>query len=226
MTNNKLFKIRIKHLKAVATLLQLTPFLRCILLNGSLAEGKIEQTSDIDLLLIAKDGRIFSTRFFASILTWLTGLKRSSDEKKDHSGKFCLNYFLTVSFLTVPTGRGEKVDQYCAHNYSKSLMVWGKRDIFFNFMEINRENWSKYLTNQKSYLKSKNDRSKIKSKIPIRTWHFGVRMRDFMEKMLGDRVEQMLKKIQLRKINRDPRTIKYPDYIVINDKELRFHSPK
>jgi len=229
LTEDKLFKLRIRHLKAVATLLQLTPFLRCIMLNGSLAEGKIRLSSDIDLLLVAKDRRIFTARFFASILTWFTSLKRSSNTKKDHSGKFCLNYFLTENFLVVPTGRGEKIDRYCAHNYSNSLMIWGKRDVYFNFINANRENWKKFLIRNKipalpagrqdTNIKQIQNRNKIKSSIPIRTFHMGVRFRDIVEKMIGDRIEQYLKKIQLRKIKIDDK------YVVANDKELRFHSP-
>ena len=241
MAKNKLIKRRIRHLKAVATLLQLTPFLRCILLNGSLAEGKTKRTSDVDLLIVAKDNRIFTTRFFASILVWLTGLKRSSDESKDHSGRFCLNYYLTESFLVVPTGRGEEVDRYCASNYSKSLMVWGMRDIYFQFMEINRENWKKYLNFSFAYEQKgvTNPRSRkyhtniqhtkyrkiLKKNFPIRTFHTGIRLRNIVEQLLGDRAEGILKRIQLRKINRDPRTKKYPTYIVVNDKEMRFHPP-
>ncbi len=221
LTEDKLFKLRIRHLKAVATLLQLTPFLRCIMLNGSLAQGKIKLSSDIDLLMVAREGRIFTARFFASILTWLTSLKRSSNPKKDHSGKFCLNYFLTENFLVVPTGRGEKVDRYCAHNYSNSLMVWGKRDIYFNFINANRENWKKFLIRNKiqdTNIKQIQNRNKIKSSIPIRTFHMGVRFRNIVEKMIGDRIEQYLKSIQLKKIKVDNK------YVVANDKELRFHS--
>jgi len=192
------------------------------MLNGSLAEGKIKLSSDIDLLIVAKDGRIFTTRFFASILTWLTSLKRSSDTKKDHSGKFCLNYFLTENFLVIPTGRGEKVDRYCAHNYSNSLMVWGKRDIYFNFINVNRENWKKYLKKPFAVYRIPYTvylRKVLKSNFPIRTFHLGIKLRNIVEKMIGDRIEQYLKKVQLRKIKIDNK------YVVANDKELRFHSP-
>ena len=222
LTEDKLFKLRVRHLKAVATILQLTPFLRCIMLNGSLAEGKIRLSSDIDLLLVARDGRVFTVRFFASILTWLTGLKRSSDTKKDHSGKFCLNYFLTENFLVVPTGRGEKIDKYCAHNYSNSLMVWGKRDIYFNFINANRENWKKYLKPEAVYRIPYTVylRKVLKRNFPIRTFHMGVRFRNIVEKMIGDKIEQYLKNVQLKKIKVDNK------YVVANDKELRFHNSK
>jgi len=39
-------------------------------------------------------------------------------------------------------------------------------------------------------------------------------------------LESILKKYQIKKIESDPRTKKYPALIVYNDKELRFHPPK
>lgn len=235
--SNNILKIRIKHLKIIAALLSAIPFLKCIILNGSLAEGKVKKDSDIDLLIIAKEGRIFTVRFFSNILVFLSGLKKSPDDHKDDNGRFCLNYFLTENSLLVPTGRGEEVDSYCARNYSKSLMVWGKREIYWKFMEENRKNWEKFLDSniqemkKGEKLKSYRDelRRKVKEKLPVKNFYYLILIKRIGEKILsrsfGELFEKIVKNIQLKKINSDPRTKKYPRFIVANDKEMRFHPP-
>jgi hypothetical protein len=42
----------------------------------------------------------------------------------------------------------------------------------------------------------------------------------------GDLVESKLKSMQVRRIESSPMTKKYPELIVYNDKEMRFHPPK
>ena len=220
----KIYNHRLRNLKIMAKLLQLVPFIRCIILNGSMAESKIKKSSDIDLLIIAKRGRIFTCR--AAVLFWayISGLKRSSDRNKNHAGQFCLNYFLTDNFLTIPHNRGEKMDRYCAENYSKSKLIWGDEKIFNKYMSVNAEWMNKYLgkiTNHKSQITNKYQISNIKLFIWI------ARAKEYiLSKRFGNWVERVLKNIQVKKINQDPRVKKYPQLIVINDKELRFHPPK
>ena len=48
----------------------------------------------------------------------------------------------------------------------------------------------------------------------------------FLSGRFGDWLERKLKSIQIKKIESDPRTKKYPLLIVYNDRELRFHPPK
>lgn len=215
----------------MAYFLQGAPFLRCLILNGSLAQGVIKISSDIDLLIIAKTGRIFTTRFLVNCLTRLIGQKRPNDETKPHGGKFCLNYFLTENFLKIPLGRGREMDQYCAENYSKSILVAGDQRLFEKFMSLNSE---LFLLNQRSSasrrIKDQNDNAKIKRFFPIKTLFLFILMKIIAEVILstwvGDRVEEALRWYQVRRIELDPRTEKYPNLIVYSDKELRFHPPK
>ncbi len=44
--------------------------------------------------------------------------------------------------------------------------------------------------------------------------------------ILGDWFEFQVKRFQIWLIEKDARTWKYQDYIVYNDRELRFHPPK
>lgn len=220
MSNDYLIKKRIRLAKVMSTLIFGVPFVRCVILNGSLAQGKSERKSDIDLLIICKSGRIFTARFLSTLLVWLTGFKRSSNESKYHGGKICLNYFLTDQFLIIPHNRGEEMDRYCAKNYSQSLLMAGDRMIFKKFVETNHSWMQKYVANQK--IKADPKIMMVSSNQPKAKFVF--------EKLLsgyfGHRIEMWFKRLQINRINNDPRTKKYPHLIVVNDNEMRFHPPK
>ncbi|MEK9156162.1 MAG: nucleotidyltransferase domain-containing protein [Patescibacteria group bacterium] len=246
--------------RRICAILQMVPFLRCLILNGSLAQGKARPDSDIDILVIGRDGRIFTARFFILLLSTLLGVKRSSDDAKSHAGKFCFNYFMTTSYLKIPAGRGTAMDRYCAENYSKSVLVWGDKKTFRRFFE---ENERLFALAQKSKDKDQNhglkigmneicanilrtnlkrvrssrligftsnntSRYKPHQDFPIYTTMVRL-IGIFGEMMLGGRfgdwVERILKKIQIRRIERDPRTARHPNLIVYNDQELLFHPP-
>lgn len=243
----KLYSHRLRNLRVMVKLLRLAPYVRCVILNGSMATGNIKESSDIDILIISQSGRIYTCR--AAILFWatLTGLKRSSNEKKSYAGKFCFNYFLTDNFLTIPHNRGEKVDKYCAENYSKSILLWGDNQFFERFMNINLTWMKRYLPSvrhpalpsgprlcpaETGDAGSTNSSGSI-SEFPIES---GMTNREksiiqkFIDRLLsdkfGNRLEHTLKKIQIARIKKDPAVKKYPKFIVFNDKELRFHYPK
>lgn len=195
------------------------PFTRAIILNGSLTTGTSKKSSDIDFLIIAKSGRIFTARFLVNVLGTLTFIKRTSSESSSHANLFCFNYFLTESFLKIPVGRGKEVDDYCADNYSKSVLVAGDKIVFAKFLDQNRSLFGdRALTDPGKYIK-----------------YFGhKRSKNYLKTILeyllggkfGDVVERGFKNFQKRLIELDGRTQKYPEFIVYNDYELRFHPPK
>lgn len=216
-TNEKLIKSRLFKTRLIGRVVARLPFVRCVILNGSLASGGHQKSSDIDILIIAKNGRIFTARFLVNVLAMALGIKRSSDRNKLHAGKFCFNYFLTESFLKIPTGRGTEMDQYCAQNYSASQYIAGDKKLFDIFMRTNKELFKKYgFKYKKLKILDKKHRLKIKN----------ISLQRILELLFGDRFEGVVKRYQVRRIESDPRTKKYPDLIVFNDQELRFHPPK
>jgi len=222
--NNKLIKRRLSKTRFVGRLLAQFPFVRCVILNGSLAQNKSKESSDIDILIIAKSRRIFSARFFVNVFGTIFKIKRSKDEVSGHAGKFCFNYFLTEDFLKIPTGRGEKMDCYCADNYSHSRFVAGDMKLYEKFMKENQGLFEKYgfkITKSKLQMTNKNPNYKFENDIM-----FSLRIKSGMIHCIGDWFERKVKLYQIKKIESDPRTKKYPDLIVYNDQELRFHPPK
>lgn len=202
--------------------------MRCVILNGSTACGKIKGSSDIDLLIIAEKRRVFTARAFCVFLVYLSGRKRSSDDHKSHRGRLCLNYFLTSGYLMVPHNRSYEMNKYCAENYSGSVLLAGNRELFEKFMKVNESWMSKYPGKNSKFLIS-NVKSNPKSQKTMEQWDSGTiqKVTEYvLVGNLGNRLEAWLKKVQLSRINHDPRTSKYPDLIVANDREMRFHPPK
>ena len=82
----------LRRAKLAAKVLRFVPFLRMAGLNGSLVRGEENVSSDIDFLIIAKRGRLYTARFFAIILVHLTGYRRYADKV---AGRICLNCYLS-----------------------------------------------------------------------------------------------------------------------------------
>ncbi|MFA7253016.1 MAG: nucleotidyltransferase domain-containing protein [Patescibacteria group bacterium] len=204
----------IRKTQKFAYLLQLLPFIRLVILNGSLAQLEAREGSDIDLLIIAKHGRIFTVRFLVNLFGIVSLQKRPRDENKNHFGKFCFNYFMSDSFLKIGVAPGRA--EYCRQNYSKSIRVFGDKKLFDRFLRENK-------------LPGAGDK-KLKGIFPVQVnilfrWK-GHLLEFLLSGLIGDKVEETLRRIQVAKIMADPITNKYKEYIVYNENELRFHPPK
>jgi hypothetical protein len=77
--------------KLAGNVLRFVPFLKMAALNGSVVRGEETKKSDIDVLIIAKSGRLYTCRFFAVLLIHLTGWRRHG---KKTAGRICLNCYL------------------------------------------------------------------------------------------------------------------------------------
>jgi hypothetical protein len=196
----------------ISKLLACLPTVVAILLNGSIAQGSGNKSSDIDLLIITKSHRLWTARFFVLLCLTFLGLKRSKDHTKSHAGKICANYFLADNYLKIPTGRGKQMDNYCADNYSRSVLLAGDKKVFEKFFWVNKK-----LFEQKTVIAPKGALW-AESSLLARG--------NLSKENIGNRIEKMLKYLQIRKIEQDPITNRYPNLIVYNDLEARFHPPK
>lgn len=72
------------------------PFVEFVYAAGSMAMGNVGAHSDFDVLIGAKKGRIFSTRFFCIILFGALRRRRKKfSHHEDASNTICLNHFVT-----------------------------------------------------------------------------------------------------------------------------------
>ncbi len=186
----------------------ITPFVRLIGINGSVARGKARKDSDIDFLVVAKAGRIWTVRFLVSGIVWTMGLLRQA---QDRAGKVCLNCFLTDKSLNIrPNDKGE--EKKVALSNLSLLPLVEVDGTYEKFMGTNQ--WmSRFGKAGNSKFKSQN--AKLQFKI-----------QKLLEKILsgriGDFTEKYLKSYQLRRILRDPRTNRRGSGQVATDKKIRF----
>jgi hypothetical protein len=148
------------------------------------------------------------------------GIKRSSNPEKEYAGRICLNYYLADDYLQIPTGRGTKIDRYCAENYAKAKFLSGDYSLFSRFLQRNIKLFHKY---------------GVKLGVPYNEFSGGTQyaapiITKMWEKILsgkfGDRVESKLKSSQISRIEANPIARNQSDLIAYNDKEIRFHPSK
>ena len=68
------------------------PFVRMVVLTGSVATGEATQKSDIDFLIVTKKRRIYLARAIIVVMAKIWGEYRSNNNV---AGKLCLNWFLS-----------------------------------------------------------------------------------------------------------------------------------
>jgi len=196
-----------KKAKRMVKLIQQIPFIRLVMVSGSLAMDNPKEESDIDLLIVTKAGRIWTCRGLTTLFIHCLGQRRHGLLTKD---RFCLNHYLTNQSLKVPFP-----SLYNAQTYAHLVPIWqAEPGLYKKFQRANQ--WlGKYLVfypaGQKGYLR------KIKNN------QFFTFLRKFRESILdnriGDVVEFILKKIQARRIN----PYQPGGRVVFDDRQLEFH---
>jgi len=87
---------KIKKAKSVADLVKMVPTVKLVGISGALAMENSDEDDDIDLFIVAASGRLWLTRFLATILVEVTGQRRrpraslanSSTSEESHSTPF------------------------------------------------------------------------------------------------------------------------------------------
>jgi len=196
-----------KKAKRMVKLLQQIPFIRLVMVSGSLAMDNPKEKSDIDLLIVTKAGRIWTCRGLTTLFIHCLGQRRHGLLAKD---RFCLNHYLTNQSLKMPFP-----SLYNAQTYAHLVPIWqAEPGLYKKFQRANQ--WLKkylvfYPAGQKGYLK------KIKDN---RFFTFLRKFREsILDKKVGDGVEFILRKIQARRIN----PYQPGGRVVFDDKQLEFH---
>lgn len=171
------------------------PFTRVVFLTGSMAEGRANEKSDIDLFIQVKEGRIWSTRFFVTLLIHIAGIRRTDN---DIPGKVCLNWFATFNAPAKQKGRVYKVlwKDFERHPRLKGQSLLQHGDLIPDLVSppANQARMTTKLFFEK-----------------------------LLSGFLGNAVEKILKKYQIARILHDPRTHEPGSQVRYSDQELGFH---
>lgn len=200
---NKISEEKYKILLRVVKLLKFIPYTRMVAVSGRVAMKNAEKKSDLDLLIVFEKGHIFTGRFLTVALLSILGKRRNGKKIKN---KICLNHFLSTDFFV------SVQDLFSSHEYVFMLPIFGFA-VYQNFFVKNV--WIK------------NYRLNFKSKIPIlkeeKDSQFSKQARKMLEKMFSFQfIESSLKKMQIEKILKNPKTQKTGGVIIYSDDELAF----
>lgn len=211
-----LMKYRPKYLKRAikgAGYLRFVPFIRMLGLNGSMVRGEEKQTSDIDLLLVVKKNRLYTARFFATILTELTGYRRKGNKS---AGRLCLNCYLSDENLKIAPVN-PKSRKKVAGAYKRLIALIDDNDYETRFFRKNK--WfNRYKVSGRVY--NENLREKLEKYFPLRPKKWGERA---LSGKFGDWLENKLMDYQVRRIMAGK---KKGDEIVCERNEIRLHPKK
>jgi predicted nucleotidyltransferase len=99
ISRQKIASAKWKKVRRIGVWLAACPFLRGLVVSGSLAFDNTKEQSDIDFLVITAPGRIWTGRTFLSFLLQIIGQRRHGDVIEN---KICLNHYIALDTLTVP----------------------------------------------------------------------------------------------------------------------------
>ena len=213
------YQRRVKNLKVLGYLLQIAPFVRAVILTGSMTKGSTKESSDIDLLIVTKERRLYLARFFVTLLTTLTGLRRTP-KTKNPAGKFCLNYYLAADNLDIRPHTAR-----CARFHRHIIRVWDKDGIC---ERIYRQN--QWLRNYEPKIADKSQIAILKNNFPLDRWLILSLIRLPLEILLagklGNFAEDKFSKWQMSKILNSKARKDNKKTIVVRKNELRLHPKK
>ena len=122
-TGNELATKRLKTARKVSGLISRFPFIRGILLSGSISKGFMEEDSDIDYFVITHPNRVWFSRLMLMVFKKIFLL----NSKKN----FCINYFVDSDNLEI-----EEKNIFTATEIVTLLPTFGK-DIYEEFYKKN-----------------------------------------------------------------------------------------
>jgi hypothetical protein len=100
---------KLKRIRRLARVLAYIPYLRLLGATGSLAMKNGARTSDWDMFVVLRSGKIWTGRTLLTGFLHFVGKRRHQDKIQD---RVCLNYFVTDDNLEIGTK-----DLFSAHEY-------------------------------------------------------------------------------------------------------------
>ena len=212
MENNYSLEKKWQRFHKRARVFNYIPFVDFVLAAGSMATGKAHEGSDFDVIVAAREGRIFTVRFLSFIFTSLLGIRAKSHnnlhDKLESADKICLSHFITPASYRLSPPHNE----YWKALYESLAPLIGDEERVRTFFQSN--NWVD--------VKKTEDKHKLAK--PLRPRVLKAVISIILSGRFGDWVEKALKNIQIRKIKSHLGLEAYHNpHLIYSDIELQFH---
>jgi predicted nucleotidyltransferase len=178
------------------------PGVLCICVWNSLAMNAAHKESDIDLFIITKKNRIWTTRILITLILTLTGQRKTA---KKHAEMFCLSFFITENHLDLKD-IAIKNDIYLRYWIQTLVPIINKNHTFELFLDKNSTFFS---LNKETLYKSAVQKNTIKHKFSKKMW---------------DICEKILQNIFLPRTKKSFQKLWKPFWVIISDDILKFHN--
>lgn len=191
-------------------LFALCPYIRMAAMCNTLAYGNVKETSDMDLFIITKNGKLATARFFMKIFTELFGV-RVHHEKI--AGRFCLSFFVTERASNLKP-LAHAFDPHLAYFVLTAMPLFGE-SVYRDWLKANEEWVARYF---KRLLSPRI--SHLKESFVARTFRF------FLESflfLLGNWLENFLYEWQMKRDKERQKKFLHSKGIVTNRNVFKFH---
>lgn len=191
-----------------ASLFRHAPFTELVFGSGSLATGMVTATSDFDVLVSVKKGRMFTARYFLLALAVLYGVRRRRDDPHAEPDRLCVNHLITEASWSKPPH-----NSYRTELYRNLILVWGSHTRAAEFFRANA--WCGRKPSATNDLRWKGDTPSWIRRIFEKT--FEGKFGDWVEyRLVRPFALKRLKEYAARRESQNGR-------VVISDAELEFH---
>lgn len=126
-------KKKTKIVEKTVRFLRSIPSIQLIGVSGALAMKNARENDDIDLFIVARRNRLWTTRLLLLLFLELLGLRRKRKERTA-ADKVCLNMLVDESSLCLPK---DKQDLYSAHEVVQMLPVFEREETYARFIQVN-----------------------------------------------------------------------------------------
>jgi predicted nucleotidyltransferase len=211
LRRKKLADRKWKRLRRIFRLLAALPFVRAIFVSGSLSMENSKEDSDVDIIVVAATGRIWTVRTLLTFFTYVLGVRRYGSKTRD---RICLNHYITDASLRIPFP-----SLYNAESYAHLVNVYLEdAALFRRFQEENV--WIQEYVAQLTVSELDSTRSCGRSRLLSHL----ARMQEFLLRgRAGDVLEKTFARIEGNRIRRDRLYAKRGGRITIDDTQLEFH---
>lgn len=207
--NETLIEKRWVKAERMSWFLQGIPFMRFMAVTGSLAYDTAKETSDIDFFIIAKNKRIWTTRYFATLFLRCIG-QYNYINTKNRAGKICPNRFVTDNYLVI-----HPQNRYHAQDYTQMVPLFDIANLYNKFILKNK--WMEKF----GFFKPRRALLVVRSPFMRTVRTIG----EFILKgSLGNWLENVLKNRQLKTLKNNFPSLNEPhSTIIASDQEIRIH---